>query len=105
MILLKLSSYVDETTGYQCEIPHNTSMTDQIFCIRQIPEKKLEYNEIVYQLFICFEKTNDSVTGKYSYILMEFRVPIKLVRLIKVCLNETYNKVNTGKHLSDNFPI
>jgi hypothetical protein len=25
--------------------------------------------------------------------------------MIKICLNETYSKVHTGKHLSDNFPI
>jgi hypothetical protein len=30
---------------------------------------------------------------------------MKLVRLIKMCLNETYNKVRIGKHLSENFPI
>jgi hypothetical protein len=35
----------------------------------------------------------------------EFGVPMKLVRLIKMCLNETYSKVCKGKHLSDNFPI
>jgi hypothetical protein len=29
---------------------------------------------------------------------------MKLVRLIKMCLNETYGKVNIGKHLSDSFP-
>jgi hypothetical protein len=29
----------------------------------------------------------------------------KVVRLIKMCLNETYSKVYIGKHLSDNFPI
>jgi hypothetical protein len=29
---------------------------------------------------------------------------MKLVRLIKVCLNETYSKVRIGKHLSDSFP-
>jgi hypothetical protein len=38
-------------------------------------------------------------------ILIEFRVPMKLVRLIKMCLNETYSKVRIGKHLPDNFPI
>jgi hypothetical protein len=37
--------------------------------------------------------------------LIEFGVPMKLVRLIKMCLNETYSKVHTGKHLSDSFPI
>jgi hypothetical protein len=38
-------------------------------------------------------------------ILMEFWVPMKLVRLNKMCLNETYSKVRIGKHLSDSFPI
>jgi hypothetical protein len=38
-------------------------------------------------------------------ILIEFGVPMKLVKLIKLCLKETYSKVHIGKHLSDNFPM
>jgi hypothetical protein len=30
---------------------------------------------------------------------------MKLVRLIKMCLNETYSKVRIGTYLSDGFPI
>jgi hypothetical protein len=30
---------------------------------------------------------------------------MKLVRLIKMCLKETYSKVRIGKHLSDSSPI
>jgi hypothetical protein len=30
---------------------------------------------------------------------------MKLVKLIKMCLNETCSKVCIGKHLSDDFPI
>jgi hypothetical protein len=30
---------------------------------------------------------------------------MKLVRLILMCLNETYSKVRIGKRLSDSFPI
>jgi hypothetical protein len=30
---------------------------------------------------------------------------MKLIRLIKMCLNETYSKVRIGKHLSDGFPV
>jgi hypothetical protein len=30
---------------------------------------------------------------------------MKLIRLIKMCLNETHSKVGIGKHLSDSFPI
>jgi hypothetical protein len=69
-------------------------------------EKKWEYNETVHQLFVDFKKAYDSVRREELYnILIEFGVPTKLVRLIKMCLNETYNKVRIDKHLSDNFPI
>jgi hypothetical protein len=30
---------------------------------------------------------------------------MKLIRLIKVCLNEAYSKICIVKHLSDSFPI
>jgi hypothetical protein len=38
-------------------------------------------------------------------ILIEFGIPLKLIRLIRMCLNETYSRVRVGKHLSDRFPI
>ena len=38
-------------------------------------------------------------------ILIEFGVPKKLVRLIKMCLTETYSRVRVGKNLSDMFPV
>jgi hypothetical protein len=38
-------------------------------------------------------------------ILIEFGVSMKLVRLIKMCLNKMYNRVRIGKHLSDSLPI
>jgi hypothetical protein len=37
-------------------------------------------------------------------MLLEFGVPKKLLRLIKMCLNETYSKVRVGQLLSE-FPI
>jgi hypothetical protein len=38
-------------------------------------------------------------------ILIEFWVPMKLVRSIEMCLNETYSKGRIGKHLSESLPI
>jgi hypothetical protein len=38
-------------------------------------------------------------------ILIEFGVPIKLVRPIKMCLNETYTKVHISKYLTKKIPI
>jgi hypothetical protein len=34
-------------------------------------------------------------------VLVEFGIPMKLVRLIKMCLKETYSKVRIVKHLFD----
>jgi hypothetical protein len=60
----------------------------------------------VHQLFVDFKKAYDSINRKVLYnILLEFGIPKKLVRLIKMCLNETYSKVRIGKLLSDKFPI
>jgi hypothetical protein len=36
-------------------------------------------------------------------ILIEFGVPMKISQ-VNMCLNETYGKVRTGKHISENFP-
>ena len=38
-------------------------------------------------------------------ILMQFGIPMKLIRLIKMCLTETYSRVQEGKNLSDMFPV
>jgi hypothetical protein len=53
-----------------------------------------------------FKKAYDSVRREvFHNILIQFGVPMKLVRLIKMCLNETYSKVCIGEHLPDNFCI
>jgi len=68
--------------------------------------KKWEYNEEVHQLFIDFNKAYDSVRREALYkILIEFGIPRKLVRLIKMSLTETYSRVRVGKNESDRFPI
>ena len=64
------------------------------------------YNEAVHQLFVDFKKACDSVRREVLYnILTEFGIPMKLLRLIKTCLTETYSRVRVGKNLFDMFPI
>ncbi|KAJ4449946.1 hypothetical protein ANN_01353 [Periplaneta americana] len=54
---------------------------------KDIMEKKWEYKGTVHQLFIDFKKAYDSVKREVLYdILIEFGIPKKLVRLIKMCL-------------------
>jgi hypothetical protein len=107
ILLSRLSPYIDEIIWvHQCGFWHNRSAADQIFCIPQILEKKWKYNETVHELFIDFKKAHYLSKREVLYsILIEFGVPMKLVRLIKMCLNGTYCKDCIGKHLSDSFPI
>jgi len=60
----------------------------------------------VHQFFIEFKKACDSVRREVLYnILIVFGIPMELVRLIKMCLSETYSRVRVDKHLSDMVPI
>ena len=101
-MLSNLTPYVEEIfrdhrCGFQCK----RSTTDHMFCFRQILEKKWEYNEAVYHLFIDFKKANDSVRREVLYnILIEFGIPMKLVRLIKMCPTAMYSRVRVQEFVS-----
>ena len=61
-------------------------------------EKKWEYNEDVHQLFIDFKRAYDSVRREIlCKILIEFGMPRRLVRLIKMSLTETYSRVRVAR--------
>ena len=53
------------------------------------------------------KKANDSVRREFLYNkLIGFGIPmnlVRLVRLVKKCLNETSSRVRVGKHLSEMF--
>jgi hypothetical protein len=86
ILLARLTPYVNESIGnHQCGFHCNRSTTIQIFYIRQILEKKWEYNGTVHQLFIDFKKAYDSATREVlCNILLEFGIHKKLIRLIKM---------------------
>ena len=68
--------------------------------------RKMEYNKAVHHIIRDFKEAYDSVRREALYnILIEYEIPKKLVRLIKMCLTETYSTVRVGKNLSDMFPI
>jgi hypothetical protein len=47
----------------------------------------------------------DSIRREALYeFLIEFDIPMKLVRLIKMCLTEMYSRIWVGKYLSDMYP-
>ena len=107
ILFSRLVPHAKEIIGdHQCGFRRNRSSIDHIYCIRQTLEKKWEYNEEVHQLFIDFKKAYDSVRREVFYTtVIEFVIHMKLVRLIKMCLTETYSRVRIGKNLSDMFPM
>ena len=57
-------------------------------------DRKWKYSEAVRQLFIDFKKAYDSVRTEVLYnTLMEFGIPKKLIRLIKM---SDQNKAESG---------
>ena len=62
-------------------------------------EKKLEYNEAVHQLFRESKKAYDSVRTEVLYIiLIEPGILMERASLIKMCLTETFSRVQVGKN-------
>jgi hypothetical protein len=74
------------------------NLTVLVFCICQILEKKWEYIETVHQLFI-------DCRSEVLYMLFGYGITIKLIRLIKMCFNETCSRVHVGERLSDMFLV
>jgi hypothetical protein len=57
-------------------------------------------------MFIDVKKAFDSIRREVLYNnLFEFDIPMKPVRLIKMCVKDTYSRVWVVEHLSDMFPI
>jgi hypothetical protein len=53
------------------------------------------------QYIIDFKKAYDAVIREVLHnSLIEIRVSIKLIQLIKMCVNETYSKAHIGKYFS-----
>ncbi|PSN39718.1 hypothetical protein C0J52_20676 [Blattella germanica] len=88
-LLILTNILVSRLRDHQCVFRRNRSTIDQIFSLRQILENKWEYNG----------------TEKLYSILINFRVPKKLVGLIGMCLYCTKSRVRLGKQVSDNFEI
>jgi len=107
ILLSRLISHAKEIIGdHQCGFRRYRSTIDHIFCICLILEKIWEYNEEVHQLCIDFKKAYDSGRREVLYkILIEFGIPRKLVRLIKMSLTETYSRVRVDKNVPDRFPV
>ena len=84
----------------------NRSTVDNIFILRQIYEKCYEYNIELHNIFIDFMQAFDSVNRNIiPTCLKKINVPNKLIRLIKMTLQNTTAVVKGNNDFSQNFAI
>ncbi|KAF0770861.1 Reverse transcriptase domain-containing protein [Aphis craccivora] len=87
ILLKRLLPYVDENIGsYQCDFRKGKSTIDQLSIIGQIIEKRYEYRQNIWQLFIDFKKR-------------------KLIKLVKLCMENTQYTVRVDNTMSTPFTV
>jgi hypothetical protein len=99
-----MEPYVEEILGeYQSGFQRGRSTTDQIFSLR-ILEKAYEYNVDIHQLYVDYKQAYDSINrAQLIEKIKEFGMPGRLVRLVKMTLESTNNKVKIQGKMSQSF--
>jgi hypothetical protein len=100
----RLSEIIEPETGYyQMGFRPNRS-TDNIFNMRQIHEKCYEYNIDLYNTFVDFSQAFDTVNKDVIHnSLIKHNVPNKLIKLLKLTLQQTKMKVKVNNSYPEWF--
>jgi sorting nexin-29 len=88
--LNRLIPYAEECLGeYQSGFYKGRSTIEQLSVIAQIIEKKYEYRQDMWQMFVDFRKAYDSIHRNSLYNIMEeFGFPKKLINLTKLAMED-----------------
>jgi len=91
---------------YQCGFREGVSTIDQIHTLRQILEKKLEFQIETHHLFIDFKTVYEEVNRNQLHMAMlELGIPSKSVRLTQAMIEGTTAKVKIQNELLERFHI
>lgn len=91
---------------YQAGFRSNRSTMDQVFTLKLILANSLEYNLQLHLLFIDYKQAYDSINReKLIGILNYFGIPPKLIRLIKMTIQNTVCKVLVDGKVSSDFKV
>ena len=101
----RLKPYLHNIIGnYQCGFRPGKSTTDQIFTLRRLLEKTLEFQIDTHHLFIDFKQAYDSIDRSSLFTSMRsFGIPSKLNRLCWLTLANTDSVVKIGNDKSEKF--
>ena len=61
--------------------------------------------KIKWNIALAIYRHQEAYDSVLYNILIEFGIPMKLLRLIQLCLNESCSRVPVDKHLCDKFPM
>lgn len=101
-ILNRIKPWAEDILGdYQAGFRQNISTTDQIFILKQIFQKMWKFNREVNVLFIDFKKAYDCIhTESFLNVLKQFKLPQKLIILIKTNILHMEIKIEVGNIVS-----
>lgn len=101
----RLKPFMASNIGsYQCGFRPGKSTTDQMFTLRRLLERTLEFNIDTHHLFIDFKKAYDSIERENLFSAMsEFGIPAKLISLSRMTLNNINCAIKTNGEPSATF--
>jgi hypothetical protein len=86
ILLSRLTPYVEKILGI-VSVNFNATIQLLILYCAFVKHLRKNGNKMMHHLIIDFKKSYDSVTREVLYNLIEFGIPMKLVRLTKMSLN------------------
>ena len=107
ILLLKIQAITAHVVNkYQAGFRPGRSTIDQIFTVRQLMERYIDFERKFYQLFIDFRQTCDLIWRKgLWHILQHYGIPDKIFKLVEDTYNEFKSQIMTTYGLSDEFSI
>lgn len=103
----KVDEFSERLIGeYQSGFRSGRSVMDQVFTLKQIQERSHRLQLPTHLVFIDFKQAYDSIRRYKLYqILREFKIHPKLIKLIKMTLEKTENKVKVKRMTSRKFRV
>ena len=98
----RLQPHMENIVGiYQCGFRRDKCTFDQIQPMRDILENFSVYGISMFHLFIDFKAAYDTIRrNKLLEALKEFKIPRKLIRLVKLTLEHARYRVKIHNNLS-----
>jgi hypothetical protein len=102
-ILENLEAHTDEAqAGFR---PHR-GCTDQIFCLRQVQERRIKYGKGLITVFIDFSAAFDSIHRESLWKALAVQgLPVKIINILRSLYDGAKSYVRVDGQLSDPFMV